>query len=183
MTTETTPCLFCATPTEMLGTKLCDPCWNLRTAISYRKPDVIARVIVAVCGAVPEVLAAIRDALTAAIDAPRLAALASASSDRTARGVTLYRAPQPFTADSVTDEVASVVAEAFDEHPAYAAIEQRMRDKQDRIAEILAETWGRIVDEVGLTVEVEAATLTVESDDGAAAVAPLDDAADAGGEA
>ncbi len=28
MDRETTPCTQCSTPTPMLGTKLCDPCWE-----------------------------------------------------------------------------------------------------------------------------------------------------------
>lgn len=26
---ETVPCKFCNTPTDMVGTKLCDPCWEV----------------------------------------------------------------------------------------------------------------------------------------------------------
>jgi len=31
---ETVPCKFCGDQTLMLGTKLCDRCWELRTRIS-----------------------------------------------------------------------------------------------------------------------------------------------------
>jgi len=33
LTKETTPCIHCGTPTNMLGTKLCDRCWKLETRI------------------------------------------------------------------------------------------------------------------------------------------------------
>lgn len=33
MRTQTVPCHYCRTPTTMLGTKLCNRCWELRSRI------------------------------------------------------------------------------------------------------------------------------------------------------
>ena len=30
---ETVPCRICSTPTEMTGTKLCNPCWEMEKGI------------------------------------------------------------------------------------------------------------------------------------------------------
>jgi len=32
---STIPCTLCAQPTRMLGTKLCDRCWELKTRITH----------------------------------------------------------------------------------------------------------------------------------------------------
>jgi rubrerythrin len=42
MTIETVPCTTCGTPTRMLGTKLCDPCWELRR-LEPQLEEIIAR--------------------------------------------------------------------------------------------------------------------------------------------
>lgn len=98
--------------------------------------------------------------LTAWLDAPRLASLAAAEADRTARGVTIYRAPQPYSVDSVIDQVTCDIYDAHDEAGHLAEpIGAAMQAQCDRLEALMAEAWERIVDELGLTVEVEAAPL------------------------
>jgi hypothetical protein len=41
---ERVPCTICGKPTRMLGTKLCDGCWELRTRIE-RDPDIAHKIL------------------------------------------------------------------------------------------------------------------------------------------
>jgi hypothetical protein len=41
---ETTPCKYCGKPTPMLGTKLCDPCWELEKRIGI-SPEVAREIL------------------------------------------------------------------------------------------------------------------------------------------
>lgn len=47
MTDETCPCKLCGKPTRMLGTKLCDPCWELDRRIRA-DPAIAAKVLAGV---------------------------------------------------------------------------------------------------------------------------------------
>lgn len=47
ITYKTVPCKWCRHPTPMLGTQLCDPCWELLTRIE-RAPELAQRIVVAV---------------------------------------------------------------------------------------------------------------------------------------
>lgn len=40
----TIPCRFCGEPTRMLGTKLCDPCWEIKRLIDAR-PAVVKTIL------------------------------------------------------------------------------------------------------------------------------------------
>ena len=91
----TTPCRYCTTPTPMLATGLCDPCWHLRRALAYASPASIAAGVAVELEKRPSRLVELRDALTAVIDAPRLAARAKArtvSTDLDDRRFRLLRA-------------------------------------------------------------------------------------------
>ena len=46
MENETVACRLCGQPTMMLGTKLCDRCWELETRIEMA-PDIAKRIIAA----------------------------------------------------------------------------------------------------------------------------------------
>lgn len=50
---ETTPCDICGTPTSMLGTKLCDRCWELKTRITS-DPEIARRILLAMPDVEPE---------------------------------------------------------------------------------------------------------------------------------
>lgn len=39
-----TPCRLCGKPTEMLGTKLCEPCWHVERAV-LGDPDLARRIL------------------------------------------------------------------------------------------------------------------------------------------
>lgn len=41
---DTVPCTFCGEDTEMVGTRLCDPCWDVRAAV-MRKPEVALKIV------------------------------------------------------------------------------------------------------------------------------------------
>jgi hypothetical protein len=41
---ETTPCKYCGKQTPMLGTKLCDPCWELERRI-YTSPEIAIQIL------------------------------------------------------------------------------------------------------------------------------------------
>lgn len=45
----TVPCSICSTSTGMLGTKLCDRCWELKTRIE-NDPDIARRILTATTG-------------------------------------------------------------------------------------------------------------------------------------
>lgn len=100
-------------------------------------------------------LVALRDSITAAIDAPRLAPLTAAAADRTARGVHLYTAPQPFTFASALDQVYLDVSDAYDEYGHIAdEFTAKMEANRDAIEARLTEAWDAIVVEFGLHVEL-----------------------------
>jgi len=40
------PCGICGTPTRMLGTKRCDPCWELETRIRHA-PELARKILAA----------------------------------------------------------------------------------------------------------------------------------------
>jgi len=44
---ETVPCTWCGKPTTMLGTKLCDRCWELETRI-HHDPKLAKRMLTAI---------------------------------------------------------------------------------------------------------------------------------------
>lgn len=44
---ETVPCKYCGEPTKMLGTKLCDWCWELERGIR-RNPELAMKILEAV---------------------------------------------------------------------------------------------------------------------------------------
>ncbi len=44
MEEKTTPCRLCGMPTEMLSTKLCDPCWELESRIQ-KSPDIARKIL------------------------------------------------------------------------------------------------------------------------------------------
>lgn len=41
----TVPCAICGTPTPMLGTKRCDPCWELESRITHDCGERLAKVL------------------------------------------------------------------------------------------------------------------------------------------
>jgi hypothetical protein len=41
---ETVPCELCSKPTQMLGTKRCDPCWELERRIRH-DPELARRIL------------------------------------------------------------------------------------------------------------------------------------------
>ncbi len=44
---ETVPCKHCGIPTRMLGTKMCDGCWELETRIES-KPKLARKILAAI---------------------------------------------------------------------------------------------------------------------------------------
>ncbi len=45
---ETIPCKYCGDPTTYLGTKMCDPCFQLRSSLLYMKvrhPKVLGKMM------------------------------------------------------------------------------------------------------------------------------------------
>jgi len=42
---ETIPCKYCGEPTLMLGTKLCDFCWELAWRIGHASQDALIKII------------------------------------------------------------------------------------------------------------------------------------------
>ena len=46
MNEETCPCRFCGTPTRMLGTRMCDDCYELWTRIGNKDIGVLIAIIV-----------------------------------------------------------------------------------------------------------------------------------------
>lgn len=43
---QSVPCKYCGKPTPMLGTKLCDSCWELASRIGRAKRDVLDNIII-----------------------------------------------------------------------------------------------------------------------------------------
>lgn len=45
MADQTIPCKYCDRPTRMLGTKMCDGCWEVSSGVRSMKPEVLLKLL------------------------------------------------------------------------------------------------------------------------------------------